>query len=467
MLAAMLRPPRMPAPALAPLLVVALLASGAGCGGGGGDGAGLRGVLLVSIDTLRPDQLGAYGYPRPTSPHLDALASDGVVFEQATSVAPWTLPAHATLLTGLLPHHHGVRTVDQRLSSAGDTLARRLGQAGFRTAAIVNSIYVGRRNGLDAGFITFQELPEPGRAPSGVAEKALAWLGAHQRDPAPFFLFLHLYDVHSDYQAMPAFEQAFARPYQGPVDGSTAQLRRAMQGGLVLRRADRRRLVDLYDAGVAQTDAELGRVLAWLDERGLRSRVLVVVTSDHGEEFLEHGGVLHARTHYDELLRVPLVFAGPGVPAGRRIAEPVSIADVAPTILALAGIPAPEMDGRDLAALWRDAAGAPDEAGEERFVVAEGDHGGAENDTLRSIRGARWKLIHDRETGRAELYDLVADPGEKNDLAERRPELRDELLARLDALTAPTMGAAPAEAAESLSPEEAERLRALGYAVSP
>jgi len=459
MLSPMLRVPRV----LALLLLIATHAP-AGCGGGASEAPELRGVLLVSIDTLRPDHLGAYGYGRTTSPHFDALARDGVLFEQALSVAPWTLPAHATLLTGLLPHRHGVRSGAERLSAGADTLAARLGAAGFRSAAIVNSIYVGRHHGLDGGFDTFQELPEPGRAPSAVAEHALAWLEAHRRDPAPFFLFLHLYDPHSDYHALPRYEREFARPYHGPVDGTTAQLRRVMRGELALGPPDRERLVDLYDAGVRQTDVELGRVLGWLDAHGLRSRVLVVVTSDHGEEFLERGGVLHARTHYEELLRIPLVIGGPGVPAGRRIPRPVSLVDVAPTILGLAGVADPATDGHDLAALWRGRGSAD----EERFLVADGSHGEGRPGALRSLRGERWKLIHDRETDRVELYDLAADPGEQDDLSARRPELRDALLARLEAATAPTgEGAVRAEAAEALSPEEAERLRALGYVVSP
>jgi len=440
-------------------LAVVLICIALGCSRGERDD--LRGVLLVSIDTLRPDHLGAYGYARPTSPNFDRLAREGVLFEVACSVAPWTLPAHATLLTGLLPHRHGIQTSRKGLPPDIPTLASRLDAAGFRTAAVVNSSYVGRRNGLDRGFHTFQQVPEPERAPSEVADLGLHWLDAHLHDPAPFFLFLHFYDVHSDYEALPRFERLLVRPYQGPVSGSTGQLLRVTHGEVALGDDDLRHLVDLYDASVRQTDTQLGRVLEWLERHGLADRVLVVVTSDHGEEFLEHGGVLHARTHYHEVLRIPLVMRGPGLPHGRRVTRPVSIADVAPTVLSVADVAPGEGDGSDLSRLWR--AGASDDADPGRWLVAEGDHGNGHRNAKRSIRNARYKLIQDRITNEVELYDLVNDPEEQDDLSGRLPALRDELLARLEEITA---DGAPGDAgvALPLSPEEAERLRALGYA---
>ena len=181
--------------------------------GGCGEGAAPRIVVLVSIDTLRADHLGLYGYARKTSPVLDALAAQGVVFADASAVSPWTLPSHASLLTGLYPRHHGLRSEDRRLPEGTVTLASHLAALGWDTAAVVNSRFLGYRNGLNAGFEEFLydasveervDQIEPTRA---VTERALQWLLAPRS--APLFLFVHYYDVHSDYRSLPEFESAF------------------------------------------------------------------------------------------------------------------------------------------------------------------------------------------------------------------------------------------------------------------
>jgi len=446
------------AAALAALVCVSALVSASGCGSEPADA--LRGVVLVSVDTLRPDHLGAYGHPRPTSPALDQWASEGTLFEHAMSVSPWTLPAHASLLTGLYPRRHGVLTSRQRLAATTPTLAQRFRSMGFRTAGIVNSVYLGSRFGLGRGFEEFQNLPTPGRAPSQVVASGLAWLRTLPEDGAPFFLFLHLYDVHSDYHSLPEFERAFVGSYLGGVDGSTGQLQEVMRGERQLTPEDRGHLTDLYDAGIRQADAELGRLGEALEARGWLDRTIVAVTSDHGEEFLEHGGVLHARSHYDELLRIPLVLRGPGVPAGVRVERPVSIVDVMPTLLALAGAAPGDVEGLDLSVLWGASA---DGASLDRDLFAQGDHGGERPDRLRSVRSPRHKLIEDVASGRRELYDLESDPAEAHEISAVEPEVAAELAARLEAFHGGAVPAA-ADAALPLDPESAEQLRALGYA---
>jgi arylsulfatase A-like enzyme len=436
-------------------LAIAAAALALACGGETPGPA--RGVVLISIDTLRPDHLGAYGYPRATSPTLDRLAAEGVLFEVAVSTSPWTLPAHASLFTGLHPHRHGVRTDRQRLAPGAQTLAALLQRVGFDTAAVVNHLFVGRRHGLDQGFDFFRRVPEPGALPSAVADQALAWLDGRADDPDPFFLFLHFYDVHSDYEARASSEALFASDYDGPLDGSTDQLLEVIAGEREIGERDARHLVDLYDAGVRQTDGEIARIVARLAERGGLDRVLLVVTSDHGEEFLEHGGVLHARTHYEELLRIPLILRGPGIPAGVRVGEPVSIVDVAPTLLAQLGIAGDPSDGRDLSPLWSGDAGA---AG-ERFVYADGDRSNALENELASIRGPRFKLIHDRVGGGNALFDLSEDPGEQRNRAAEQPERAAALERQLREFL--TAGGSDAPSAAPLSPDEAARLRALGY----
>jgi arylsulfatase A-like enzyme len=440
---------------LLPVLALACLVA-AGCGW---LAERPRNLVLISIDTLRPDFLGAYGHARATSPALDALARSGVLFETAQSTAPWTLPAHGSLLTGLYPSRHGV-IGELGLPYEVATLAEILAAAGFQTAAIVNSHHLSPRYGLDRGFASFRyavEFPTPAE-PSVVGDWAREWIGEAPREP--FFLFLHFYDVHSDYRSLPEVEARFVAPYAGPVDGSTRQLMLYREGRFPLDAADRRHLVQLYEAGVRQMDDGIARLLADLERAGLREQSLLVVTSDHGEEFLEHGDVLHGRTQYEEMLRVPLLFNGPGLPAGRRVVEPVSLVDVVPTVLAQLGVPAPsELDGRDLAPLWRGE--APPQL-RDRTLLGEADHSGEAPNLTASARHGRFKLVLDRASGEARLFDLQADPAESRDTSSQHPEQVARLRAEIERLLAEPPLGRPLEL-EPLHLAEVERLEALGY----
>lgn len=325
------------------------------------------------------------------------------------------------------------------------------------TGAIVNSHYLSRRYGLDRDFDHFRYLREDMNTaePSGVEKEAEAWLD--EIGDRPFFLFLHFYGPHSDYKSLPRFEEMFARPYDGLVDGSTRQLRAFRDGEFPLGDEDVRHLVDLYVAGIRQVDEEIGRLLDDLEARGLDKTTLVIVTSDHGEEFLEHGGVLHGRTLYEELLRVPLVMRGPGVPEGVRVEEPVSLVDIEPTILSLLGAAPSPTDGVDLSTLWEDGAAAADGA---RFLFGEADHSNEENDILRAARCGTYKLIFDRLTGDAALYDLSRDPEESKDVGDDEPGVRERLA---EALEAHLSASSPEKDLPDLSPEEIEHLKSLGY----
>jgi arylsulfatase A-like enzyme len=415
-----------------------------------------RRVVLVSIDTLVPGHLGCYGYDRPTSPRLDAVAKAGVLFERATSPAPWTLPAHTSLLTGLYPRHHGVRNYDAKLSADVATLASVLAAHGFKTAAVVNSQNLSPLYGLDRGFQDYEYVQEEvgRRAPSRtIVDRAIGWLAKHRDDPG--FLFVHTYDVHSDYKSLPRYEQLFVRPYDGPADGTTAQLLRARNGQVRFDQADIRHLLDLYDAGIRQTDDELGRLL---DAIGPGDDTLLIVLSDHGEEFAQHGGFLHGRTEYEELVRVPLIMRGGGAPAGVRVPTTVSLIDVMPTILAAVGVPPPgPLDGVDLAPTWRGDAAAIG----ERYLFHEADHNNVEPDVTFAVRHDRDKLHFNRLTGNVMLFDLGTDPGEHHDVSAAHPDLTAELRARLDAFRAEASSAGAG--AVTLTPEQVERLKSLGY----
>ncbi|MFQ5792699.1 MAG: sulfatase, partial [Acidobacteriota bacterium] len=240
-----------------------------------------RRVILISIDTLRADHLGLYGYPRPTSPVLDELADGSLVFEDATSASPWTLPAHGTLLTGLYPSRHGLKSHRRYLPATVPTLASRLAREGYVTAAAVNSHNLSSRYGLDRGFQEFfyeKERARQRKPSARITDQAMEWLTAYGK--GRLFLFLHYFDVHSDYRSLPSYESQFVRPYQGEADGSTAQLVAFREGRVSLDSEDAAHLIDLYDAGIRQMDDELGRLLAFLRENELLEQSLLVVTSD-------------------------------------------------------------------------------------------------------------------------------------------------------------------------------------------
>jgi arylsulfatase A-like enzyme len=426
-----------------------------------GASPGIARVILISVDTLRADHVGAYGYTRSTTPAIDALAASGVLFQNVSTPSPWTYPAHASLFTGLYPGRHGLKNLDRLLPSSLPTLATLLGRAGWTTASVVNSTLLGPRFGLDRGFREFfyvEQVPAQ-RAPTArVVDQALEW--AKRYRDRKLFLFVHTSDVGSDYASLPKWERQFSRPYAGRADGTTAQLSAVLLGKLTLNDADARHLVDLYDAGIRQTDAEIGRLLEGLRASGLLEGSLILLTSDHGEEFLEHGGVLHGRTQFEEVVRVPLIVAGPGVGKGSRVPVPVSLVDVMPTLLATLGVTAPEaLDGEDLTPLFSGRA-APRVEG--RFLFGEADHNNQQLDITRAVRHGADKMHFDRATQRASLYDLDADPAELRDLAAQRPEVVRELRQHIDRFMRiqPLVGETI-----TLTPAEIEKLRSLGYII--
>lgn len=462
----------------------------------GSRSAAPRVVLLVSIDTLRADHLGIYGYHRPTSPMIDMLGREGVVFEDASSPAPWTLPAHASMLSGLYPNRHGANDKGRMLHESIPTLATILASRGYVTAAAVNSRKLGQLYDLSKGFEEFlyvEEVAERFTPSTWITDQGMEWLRKFRDERV--FLFLHYFDVHSDYASLPEYERRFVNPYHGKADGGSVQLylfgidpafvsecranpeqescrawARVVLDESTSRvdfdDADRRHLIDLYDAGVRQMDAELGRLIVLLRAEELLDECLIILTSDHGEEFLEHGGVLHSRTHYQEVLRVPLILRGPGIPAGARVATPVSLVDVVPTVLGFLGeealIP---LDGLDLSPLWRaeGETGEGDSDGGELFrsrhLFSEADFNRVASNVIQTIRQGRYKLHTNRLTGKAELYDLDEDPGEQTDIAEREKTIAAALLRTLLRRTE----AAPKGKIVELSSEDVEQLRALGY----
>jgi arylsulfatase A-like enzyme len=418
-------------------------------------------VVLIVVDTLRADRLGVYGHRRPTSPEIDRWARRGVVFDQALSPAPWTLPAMASLLTGRWPSTHGagsrVREANwaqtRSLGPELPTLAGELGRAGLRSAALVNNVFMAPALGLARGFATYDYRPAGvgrGRRAAQVVDAGLAWLDAQPRE-ARVFLLVHLFDPHLPYEAPPPHAGRFTAAFEAtPLRPAQPQDVRRRRG--TLSEGEMAFVSAAYDEEIAATDEQVGRLLDALDARGRLARALVLLTADHGEELFDHGSFEHGHSTYQEVLRVPFVAWAPGLRA-RRVAAPVSLVDVMPTLLDAAGAAPVRSDGRSLwPLLVREARPGP------RALAAEGTLHRPERRAL-----LRWplKLVTDEEQGRRELYDLERDPGERHDLAVRRPADTARLVAQLERLLAarPT----PASAAGALSPEELEELRALGY----
>jgi arylsulfatase A-like enzyme/predicted Zn-dependent protease len=396
-----------------------------------------RNLLLVTIDTLRADRLGCYGHGEAQTPWIDGLARRGLRFTAATTVVPLTLPAHASLMTGAFPPHHGVRDNGGfYLEEEHVTLAEVLRDRGFRTGGFVGAFVLDSRWGIAQGFdhffddfdlTRFEDAPgmDAIQRPGGpVVDQALDWLGRDQE--RPFFAWVHLYDPHTPYEAPEPFRSRFPATLTGA-----------------------------YDAEIAATDAQVGRLLSALEADGRLRDTLVVVVADHGEMLGDHGEPTHGFFVYQPAVAIPLILAGPGIPAG-EVTAPVRIVDVLPTVAARLGAAAPAaVQGVDLLPLAR---------GQELSLPAYSEsyfpryHFGWSE--LTAVRDGRYKLIR---APRRELYDLADDPREERDLAEHLPAEADRLertLRRLlQEVSSPTAPGGPRVVDE----ETRARLEALGY----
>jgi arylsulfatase A-like enzyme len=418
-------------------------------------------VLLISLDTLRARSLGTYGYARDTSPFLDSVARRGTLFENAITASVTTSPSHMSLFTGLYPVHHGILEGLHRKLPNAVTLADRLREAGYRTAAFTENGYLVRQRGFGDGFDQYTEnRGERAKAPGEVRltfGQARRWIEANRE--VPFFLFVHTYEVHSPYDP----EEPYAALFQGDAAPGPDE---------PVIRAER----DRYDREIRIVDDELRKLFAALGESGLSSSTIVAVLADHGEEFAEHGGYQHGAAVYEESVRVPLLFWGPGrIPEARRHAAPVSLIDVAPTIVDLVGLPVPEdLDGISLKGVLLDG-----EELEPRSLISEARATRRWIDPLRheswnpplfAVRtGDRKFLVHRPARGEAQpvvAFDLANDPGERSPLPVDRERARaiDELVAKYLRATATANVPLPTPSDDAVSPDLRERLRALGYA---
>ncbi|MEE8525263.1 MAG: sulfatase, partial [Thermoanaerobaculia bacterium] len=445
-------------------------------------------ALLISIDTLRPDRLGLYGAARGTSPELERLARDAVVFETAVASSPWTIPSHATMLTSADPRVHGA---DAKTSIAESVplLAEILKAAGWQTAGFVDTAYLGRDFGFDRGFEHFDDdKPPKGDYRRGVRvtrQRVLDWLAG--ADDRPAFVFWHIMDAHGPYWASAPFSGMFRSSLTPPdaPDPRLAQLRDlAYHDYLKLDRfSSFEDLVAAYDEGIAAVDSALGGLLDVLRDAGLYDQALIVVTSDHGESFLDHGvWVGHGLFLTDDEIRVPLIIKLPGNRhAGRRVREMVGVIDVAPSVLDALGVAPPDsFQGRSLLSPAPGASGS----------LPESVYGISSNTGAAFLRTQSFKFIgaasagpdkisegHLKSRGGLEisldtvvgeqLYHLRRDPQETTSIADHEDAALLERfrlqLARHAAECAARREGLPPPSAPELTAEAEEQLRALGY----
>lgn len=426
---------------------------------GPSDGAP-RHLVLITLDTLRADRLGTYGYERPTSPHLDALAREGARFDDAIAQATLTPPSHASILTGLNPPAHGLRELyAQALPARNRTLAEILADAGFETAAFVSALPLEPARGLDQGFATYEAsfLPKlPSRLGRVTNVHVRRWL-EQRGQPDRLFLWVHYFDPHIPYFAPASYRARFhpvpvrPRDLMNPLNANEGDQPPVPVPSEVVRR-----MSDMYDAEVAYTDDAVGELLELLREHGILEHAIVAVVADHGESHGERGYYFGHWDVFRETARVPLILVRPdGRYAGVRVGTTVRTVDLLPTFLAWLGLaeatPA-GLDGRDLTPLLDGREHEPRTAFTEQTLGS----------WRRSVRRGPW-LLHESQAPESGLALFLREDGTEHPVADAPEPLLAELSA---ALRTSLAEAAPTQPTE-LSEQTAEQLRALGYAVDP
>ncbi|MBW2282230.1 MAG: sulfatase [Deltaproteobacteria bacterium] len=420
-------------------------------------------IVMITIDTLRADHVGSYGYFRDVTPAIDALASEGVLFEHAIAPMATTLPSHTSLLTSSYPARHGVRanfqSYQRRVPLDGDdfqTFAQLLKRAGYETAAFVSVYHLRPETGIAAGFDTFDTVPgDRGgqgldritRTADQTTRRAVDWLG-RRTDDRPFFMWVHYFDPHSPYSPPARYRQAY---------GDAAALTAFIREKRVPERYEgrTRALHDRYDGEIRFADDQIGVLFAALRRLGLYDDAAIVLTADHGEGLGQHG-VLEHGVIFNEQIEVPLILRLPkGARAGERVATVVSLIDVLPTLVSVLGlsVPTAQFDGIDVLSEERRYALAEREYSKRRFG----------SDVNLSLTGERWKYVYHSEQADS-LFDLGADPVEVNDVLADHPEvaaaMRQEILRLVEQYgeEGAALGVEP-----TVSPEMREALETLGY----
>jgi arylsulfatase A-like enzyme len=451
-------------------------------------------VVMFFIDTLRADHVHCYGYERETSPSLDALAARGTLFQNAIAQSSWSLPSYASMFTSLYSSAHHVDEKNQKLAPSLKTLASIFSANGYATAAFVGGSHLSAIFGLDAGFDLYSDRPHFGSLFHTVPP-ALQWLKEHQRKP--FFLMVQGYDAHIPYQVPLGFGEMWDPGYQGLIhdldvlkfknvhriaDGvfyyptttgngkpmpeapeSTDSMEPVVPvsapiASVALAAKDHRHIVAHYDGAVSYADTWLGYFLERLKAQGLADNTVVLVAGDHGEALGEQGYYRHRWDLYESQIHVPLVFAGPGIAAGRQIPDVVELVDLAPTLLALCGLPPYHAhQGRRLNQYLAPGQEPPRDP--SRVAISTLSN-------CLSARTERWHLLHWSDNTLLEsrgLYDLTTDPTEQHNLARQQPAVLQQLESALKDWKERTFRPAPETGKATLTAEEQEMFREGGY----
>ncbi|MEE9371367.1 MAG: sulfatase-like hydrolase/transferase, partial [Sedimentisphaerales bacterium] len=397
---------------------------------------GIRNVVLISIDTCRADYLSCYGYPDRTTPNIDTLAKESLLFENAVTPIPLTLPAHTSMLTGTIPPYHGVHDNDYyKVSPSNETIAEVLQRSGFATVGIISAFILDSRFGLDQGFDSYNDsfVEEPNsvsiaqRRAGEATRFALEWLDRNKSKS--FFMFLHYFDPHWPYEPPEPFDSVFAD--------------------------------NLYAGEIAYADSCIGRVIRKLKNLGLYDSTLIIITSDHGEMLGEHGENTHGYFLYESVVKVPLIIKIPTGPKGKRIYDVVGLIDIVPTIYRCLQIPIPaHIQGQDLAGYVAGTGGAY----EDRYLYCESlyptKYGG---NSLLAVTNNHWKYV---QTTRPELYNLDEDPQETSNLLLERPKQAHLLKEHLKSILEKNLYQTHKDTALILDFEAQKRLQSLGYVTS-
>ncbi len=443
-------------------LVALALFLGSGCSdreptatddGTGSSQAQQPNVLLIVIDTLRKDHLSAYGYERKTSPALDLLSASGIRYDGAIAQAPWTTPSIGALMTSMYPSALGIEGEQNALADALVLLPEALLEAGYQTAGVISHSFLGSAWNFQQGFQVFDEGNVQGHSAvtsEGVTRDATALLRQLSQDEAPFFLFVHYFDPHAAYVEHESHDFGGPQGYVGDVESGLLfrELRR-MEG--TTDEADLAEIIRLYDSEIAFTDRQIGLLLDELRATGEFDDTLIIVTADHGEEFLDHKKFGHTKSLFDELINVPLIIKPPASmelePA--VVEEPVALIDVYPTILGAASIPvAKELAGRPLLP----------EAPTERILFSET---GRVRSSIAAIQGTFKYIEH--ANGRTRLFDRASDPNEKASVLAEHPELVDSLKNALTTWRSTVDAKVQRGEKVELDDDATQRMKELGY----
>lgn len=464
-----------------------------------------QGVIVIWTDTLRKDHLDVYGYNRSTAPNVKRIASEGVLFKNCITQATWTKVASPTLFSGLYPTAHGVIDFDDRLPSSAETLAEIFQKAGYATIGFSSNLFTATYSNFHQGFEQLHEdssLPNPqsSKTSRDYIDRLLPWLDTHRH--VPFFVFLHAYDSHDPYEPYPPYNTLWSDPAKKAEHEKQLENARKIIKHPLLRAfgmPDRREMLEAkinpeefvtyaegwYDGSIRAMDSEIGRLMQFLRNNNLEEKTLLVFAGDHGEEFLEHERMFHGQTVYGELTDVPLIFWRPGtLRGGLTITDTVEIVDVMPTILELSGLKAAQnMQGQSMTALLHtkssgNAAEASTVSGvwktrpafSMKAVTSDNASPPPQEDESFAVVLDEWKLIHNTKSSsnvpEYELFHQTSDPLNKKNVAAQNPQIVKKLSKLIDEWRQKSAANAlkpDTDAAKSLSQEELERLRSLGY----